>query len=103
MYDRRNARRRGGFGFTLIEASIAIMVVGLGIVAMLHAMGAGTRINQEGRDITSAVFLAQEIREWTLQLPFSDPDPGAQGNPPGPDGSDPLLFVDDLDDLLDDL
>jgi len=95
---RRYPHRREGF--TLIEAAIAVMVVGLGIVSLVHAMGAGTRVNATGRDITTATFLAQEVREWTLGLPFSDPDPGDADNPPGPDGSDPHMFVDDLDDLM---
>lgn len=92
-------KRRHG-GFTLIEAAIATVVVGMGIVALLHAMGAGTRVNHEGSSVTQAVFLGQEIREWTMQLPFSDLDPGDAGNPPGSDGSDSQVFVDDLDDLM---
>jgi hypothetical protein len=51
--------------------------------------------------LTTAAILAQEIREWTLRLPLSDPDPGDAGKPPGPDGTDPQTFVDDLDDLMD--
>jgi Tfp pilus assembly protein PilV len=98
MREACSARRRHG-GFTLIEAAIATVVIGIGIVALLSAMGAGTRVNSQARDITQAVFLAQEIREWTLRLPFSDPDAGDAGNPPGPDGTNPQVFVDDLDDL----
>jgi hypothetical protein len=80
--------------------SIAMAVIGLGILSLLHAMGAGTNVNAAGRELTQAVFLAQEIREWTVQLPFRDPDPGDAGNPPGPDGTSPQIFVDDLDDLM---
>ncbi len=88
-------------GFTIIEVAIATAVVGIGVVALLHAMGAGTRVNHHGQNMTHAVFLAQEVREWTLQLPFSDQDENAIGNPPGPDGMSPQDFVDDLDDLMD--
>jgi Tfp pilus assembly protein PilV len=88
-------------GFTLIEAAIATVIVGVGVGVLLTAVAACTRVNSAGKELTQGVFLAQEIREWTLQLPFSDPDPGDQGNPPGPDGSDPEVFVDDLDDLID--
>lgn len=88
-------------GFTLIEALIASVLVGVGIVALLVAAKSGTQVNMAGRNITQATYLSQEIREWTLKLPFSDPDAGDAGNPPGPDGSDPQEFVDDLDDLLD--
>lgn len=93
-------RRRGGRGFTLVEAAIAIVVVGVGIVALMHAMASGTRINSEGQAITQAVFVAQEVREWTMRLPFSDEDPSDANNPPGPDSQSPQVFVDDLDDLM---
>jgi len=99
MREACSTRRRHG-GFTLIEAAIATMVVAIGIVALLSALGAGTRVNSQARDITQAVFLAQEIREWTLRLPFKDPNPANAHNSPGPDGIDPQLFVNDLDDLL---
>ncbi len=88
-------------GFTLIEAVAASALVGLGVVALMAAAMSGTRTNQSGREIAQAVFLTQEIRELTIKLPFSDQDPGDMGNPPGPDGSDPQEFFDDLDDLMD--
>jgi type II secretory pathway pseudopilin PulG len=86
---------------TLIEVAVATVIIGIGIAAILVASASTTHVNEAGRKLTLAVFLAQEIREWTLRLPFSDPDPGDQGNPPGPDNSDPQVFVDDLDDLMD--
>ena len=96
----RKPRQYHHAGFTLVEVQIAMLVIGLGILALLHAMASGSRINAVGRDITQATFLAQEIREWTLRVPFSDPDPGSEDNPPGPDGMSPQVFVDDLDDLM---
>ena len=45
--------------------------------------------------------MGQEIREWTLKLPFVDPE--TPDNSPGPDGAeDPQApsAVDDLDDLM---
>jgi len=87
-------------GFTLTEVSIAMAVIGFGILSLLHAMGAGTNVNTAGRELTQAVFLAQEIREWTVQLPLRDPQPADADNPPGPDGTSPQTFVDDLDDLM---
>ncbi|MGC9454413.1 MAG: type IV pilus modification PilV family protein [Phycisphaerae bacterium] len=94
----RTQRRHGGF--TLIEVAIATAMIGVAIVALLTALAAGTRTNSAGRDLSQAVFLSQAVREWTLTLPYTDPDPADEGNPPGPDGSDPQYFVDDLDDLL---
>jgi MSHA pilin protein MshD len=91
-------RDRGGF--TLIEIAVATVIIGIALAALLTAMAASTRTNSASQDITRAVFLAQEIREWTLSLPFTDQDEADQGNPPGPDGSDPQDYVDDLDDLM---
>ena len=93
---KRSARR----GFSLIEVAVATAIVGFALTALMVAAASNTRVNDAGRKITQAIFLAQEIREWTLALPFSDQDPADQGKPPGPDGSDPQVFVDDLDDLM---
>lgn len=97
----RKTFRSARAGFTLIEVAVATVIVGTGIMALMVAAGSATRINDSGKKLTQSVFLAQELREWTLRLPFSDPDPADQGNPPGSDGSDPQVFVDDLDDLMD--
>ncbi len=88
-------------GFTLAEALIAVALVGVGMVALLISVQTGTKVNASSQEITQATYLAQEVREWTLRLPFSDTDAADAGNPPGPDGSDPQAFVDDLDDLID--
>ena len=96
----QNAQRSysGRGGFTLIEALIASAIVGLGLTAMLMASKSGTQVNASARDITQAINLGQEVREWTLKLPFLDPD--TPDNPPGPDGASPQTFVDDLNDLM---
>ncbi|RPI64127.1 MAG: type II secretion system protein [Planctomycetaceae bacterium] len=93
-------RLRGCEGFTLIEVAIATVIIGLGVTALLTSIGAGTRANKGGQKLTQATFLAQEIREWTLRLPFKDTDAADASNPPGSDGYDPQTYVDDLDDLM---
>jgi prepilin-type N-terminal cleavage/methylation domain-containing protein len=95
---KNNSIARGGF--SLVEVAVATAIVGVGVTALMAALAAGTRTNRAGQELTQAVFLAQEIREWTMNLPFSDPDPGDAGKPPGSDGTSPQIFVDDLDDLL---
>ena len=97
---REPARKSARGGFTLIEVMVAIGVIGMGVAALFVSLQAGTKVNGSAAELTRAVFLGQEIREWTLKLPFSDPDSGDQGKPPGPDGSNPQVFVDDLDDLM---
>jgi hypothetical protein len=85
---------------SLIEVIIASVILTVGILAVLISSQASTSLNQEGTIMTRATFLGQEIREWTLNLPFDDPNEADYGNPPGPDGTSPQTFVDDLDDLL---
>ena len=75
------SRVRGGF--TLIEVAVAIIVVGIAVVALMTAVAAGTRVSGADMNITQAAFIVQELREWTLRLPFSDPDASDALNPPG--------------------
>jgi len=87
---------------TLIEIAVATAIIGIGVAAIMVAATSTTLVSDAGRKLTQAIFLAQEVREWTLKLPFSDPDPGDEDNPPGPDGAEnPQTAVDDLDDLMD--
>lgn len=79
---------------------MATAIIGVGIVTLMVASGSATQVNAAGRELTTAVYLAGEIREWTLGLPFSDQDEQDADNPPGPDDSDPQDYVDDLDDLM---
>ena len=95
-------RGSSGKGFTLLEVLLATIILGIGIAAALNSMITGTTMNAESEKLTNATFLAQEIREWTQNLPFSDQDTQDMLNPPGPDSEGPYgPFVDDLDDLLD--
>jgi prepilin-type N-terminal cleavage/methylation domain-containing protein len=59
-------------GFTLIEVAVATILVGLALTAMMISVGSNTRVNDAGTKLTQAAFLAQEIHEWTLTLPFND-------------------------------
>jgi Tfp pilus assembly protein PilV len=65
------ARRRG---FTLMEASLVTVVIGVGVVAMLQLLAAGTMANGYSNEQTTAVNLANNIHEIALSLPFYDPD-----------------------------
>jgi len=98
---RRTTYRSGRGGFSLIEVAVATAVVGIALTALLVAVGSNTRVGDAGTKLTQGVCLVEEIREWTMALPFRDPDPGDANNPPGPDGTNPQTWVDDLDDLMD--
>lgn len=59
-------------GFTLIEAMLAVMIVGIGIAALMHVFTAGTYINQYGDRLSKSVFLAEELRSMTDDVDFDD-------------------------------
>jgi prepilin-type N-terminal cleavage/methylation domain-containing protein len=59
-------------GFTLIEASLATVIIGVGVVAMLELIAAGTRVNVDGTQRTTALNLGKNVREFALKLPYSE-------------------------------
>lgn len=66
-------------GFTLVEAMVAMVVCTIGLVAMAELMAVTLRLQQLGRNSTSAVRLAQDkIDELTI-MPFNPA--AAQYNP----------------------
>ncbi len=91
--------KTGRAGFSLVEILMAVILIAIGITGLMSALTAGTRTNAAGRDLATASFLAQEIREFTLSIPFADPDQD-DSTTPGPNGSDPRTFVDDLNDMM---
>src|SRR5438552_1570100 len=64
---RRPAPRRG---FTLIEAAIVTVIVGVGIVGMLELMAAGTMANTEATELTTAMGLVSNIHERALGIQY---------------------------------
>src|SRR4051794_39605444 len=69
----RSARRRRR-GFTLMEASLVTVVIGVAVVAMLQLLAAGSMSNGYAAEQTMAVNLANNVHEIALGLPFYDPD-----------------------------
>jgi type II secretory pathway pseudopilin PulG len=56
-------RRACRGGFTLIEAAIVTVIVGVGIVGLLELLAAGSMANINAKQLTSAVFLANNVNE----------------------------------------
>ena len=67
-------RRRG---FTLIESAIVTVIVGVGVVAMVQLLGAGSVSNAEGAEVTVALNLANNVREIACGLEARDPQDAA--------------------------
>ena len=58
-------------GFTLVEAVVAMMVCTIGLVAMAELMAVTLRLQQLGRNSTSAARLAQDKVDELTTLPFN--------------------------------
>jgi type II secretory pathway pseudopilin PulG len=65
-------RRRRAGGFTLIEAALTMTIVGVGVVAALQLLAAGTAANVDGAIGTTGVNLARNVREMTLTMSFDE-------------------------------
>jgi Tfp pilus assembly protein PilV len=68
---RKVVKRQSG-GFTLAEVMLAIIIVGVGIVSLMMLFASGTRVNQYGNDLSTAVFLAEQMRSMTDEVDFAD-------------------------------
>src|SRR5690349_710230 len=67
----RRARNRRRGGFTLIEASLATVIIGVGFLSTLTLIAAGTRANLQGAEMSTGVNLARSMREMALQRPYT--------------------------------
>jgi len=89
----RGARR----GFTLIEASLATVIVGVGVLAMMRLFAACTLQNRESNHTTTAMLLAENIQETMASLTLVDPAYGVTYF--GPEPGQTLASYDDVDDF----
>ena len=95
------AQRGGGVsqrGFTLLETALALVIVGVGVLAIVSAQQAFHRQNAWSTRAGVAAHLANEIREMTLNLPRHDPVTNTTYWGPEPTES-ALVDYDDLDDF----
>ncbi len=63
--------RRPTRGFTLVEASLAIVIVGVAVIGMMQLMAAGSMSNARANDLTTAMNLSNNVREMCQRLPFA--------------------------------
>ena len=68
----RRTPRRQRRGFTLIEASMTTVIVGIGVLALMELLASGTVSNVRGTEMTTGVNLAKNIRELALQKTFAE-------------------------------
>lgn len=90
------ARRISRRGFTLIEAALVTVIVGVGILALVELLAAGTMSNVQSTQLTTGVNLANNVRELTQGLKFAEADDSTNW---GLETGETKFTVDDLDDL----
>lgn len=84
-------------GFTLMEVALAIVIVGVGALALLELSTVCTNQNRSSAELTTAAMLAQHVQEMIADLPLTDPAVGSThfGSEPG----ELLSNYDDVDDF----
>lgn len=102
FYADRSGRRRPPSryrGFTLIEAALATIIVGVGVLSIMAAQQAFHKQNAWSTHASTATWLGNEIREMTLTLPRHDPITGEAfwGPEPGEFSVEDYNDVDDFD------
>lgn len=90
-------------GFTLVEVAVTMVIISLAVLAMMAAQQAYHRQNAGAAQMSTAMMLANEIRELTLEMPLRDPIYGNWKFGPEPDeaNGDPHVAVQNFDDLDD--
>jgi type II secretory pathway pseudopilin PulG len=89
--------RKPRSGFTLIEATLATIVVGVGILSLMQLFTTCTQQNAAASHMTTAMLLAQNVQETMAGLTFNDPAYGKTYF--GPEPGQSLASFDDVDDF----
>jgi len=88
---------RRGRGFTMPEAMLAVLIVGVGFLAVMELFSACTMENQRSSQVTIAQLLCTNIQELSAGLAFKDPYYAATTW--GAESGESLSQYNDIDDL----
>jgi hypothetical protein len=95
-------------GFTLLETSLALVIIGVGVLAFVEAQQSFVRNNAWSSQAATGAYLANEIREFCRRLPRHDPVIGLYLDPDDPTrvvgwglegGESDISDINDIDDL----
>jgi len=64
-------RRRSRGGFTLIEAAIVLVIIGVGVTGLVQLIGAGSMANSNSAELTTGIELANNINEMLQGVPYA--------------------------------
>jgi len=91
-------------GFTLLESMMALVIIGVGVLAFVDAQAAFTQSNTWSSQTATGMYLANEVREMTRQMSRHDRVTGLTLNGTTLTGwgrETGEVAVDDMDDLDD--
>jgi prepilin-type N-terminal cleavage/methylation domain-containing protein len=83
--------------FTLVEVAIAIVIVGVSSIALMQLAAVCAFQNRAASQATTAVLLAEHLREMLADLPLNDPTVGSTHF--GAESGETLASYDDVDDF----
>lgn len=73
MHPMNRRRVKSDHGFTLIEVSVALSILAIGLLSLAAMVPLAKSDVTRSDQRTRAVFLAQETAEWLHGLAYSDP------------------------------
>lgn len=88
-------------GFTLLEAIVAVAIMGIGLVAVMEAYSASMRLSLQDEYLTTATFLASGKMDEVLKEPYVTP--GADEGDFGDEFADFTWTVDTADSQIEGL
>jgi prepilin-type N-terminal cleavage/methylation domain-containing protein len=68
----RPSVRKSRGGFTLVEVLICAVLVALGFAALVAAFSHDAVVTQRGEEVSTATFLADEIRDMAFRMSLAD-------------------------------
>ena len=57
--------------FTLAEVLIASLIAGICLAGAMTAISSNVELTLQSEEMSKAVFLAQEVREWSINIKFA--------------------------------
>ena len=84
LSDQLPLKRRRRRGFTLMEAALTTMIVGIGTVSIMQLLASGTVTNIDAAELTTGSNVAKDLHEAMLQMTYAQVEGlnGATYQPP---------------------